>query len=208
MAAAGNRHLAVATLLVDRTPDLGPALAEAAGAGFLDLVKRLLARKASPDAVDRTDASALERAARAGHLDVVATLLDAGASVTVHGVAALHAAAGANAVDVVARLLGKGVPVDARDPSKSTPLLRAAGAGSVEVVALLLARGADPRAVDAEGRGYAVYMEARQSFYTAELDRLSRMRSAPIGAPALQAGLDALRARHAQIRERLAAAVR
>jgi hypothetical protein len=171
VAAAGNRHLADATLLVDRTPDLGPALAEAAGAGFLDLVKRLLARKASPDAVDRTDASALERAARAGHLDVVATLLDAGASVTV--TASRRYAPRARTPWTWSRVSRQGVPCRRAGPVEVHAAPERRGRGLVEVVALLLARGADPRAVDAEGRGYAVYMEVRQSFYTAELDRLA-----------------------------------
>ena len=108
--------------LVTRPLAAAPPLVEAARAGDLAAVERLLAAGADPDQHDRHRNTALIFAARDGHLAMARALVAAGASV--------------NWVD----------------GEKVTPLILAAHKNHPGVARLLLESGADPAARDKWGR--------------------------------------------------------
>lgn len=138
-----------------RRPLRADDLPQAAAAGDVDAVKRLLELQFPVDARDRQGATALLRACGAGHRDVAIALLDAGAASDVSaisGVTPLIAAVTARREALVALLLERGFPVDTRMPGDATALMIAAAMGYPEIVDALLTAGADVNANDAGGR--------------------------------------------------------
>lgn len=103
------------------------ALMTAAGEGYLDVARVLLAHNAQVNAANNEGESALHYAVRNNHAEIVALLLE-------------HEAV-----------------VDARNASGITPLMVAAWSGFDELVRQLLAAGADAEAVDEEGLNAAAY---------------------------------------------------
>ena len=144
----------VASLVVAasaQTTDSGTeALFSAIQRGAAAEVERLLARGASPNAVDPDGTSALMAAALFADADMLELLLKRGADPN------LRDKAGATAlmwavpdVGKVQRLLAHGANVNARSETERTALLVAASyPGTVSLLQLLLGRGADLRAQD------------------------------------------------------------
>jgi uncharacterized protein len=113
--ATRNGHLDVARTLVDRTPDLGPALVATAEAGALDLAERLRARgvdlvQSGPDAL----VAAADRPAMLARLLEWKVPVDARDG---RGATALLEAAGAGNVESARLLLARGADPAARTTS-------------------------------------------------------------------------------------------
>ena len=121
-------------------------LHEAAKAGDLDSVNHFLDDHAvAVDAKNEDEETPLHFAAQEGRLSVVATLIAAGANVTVksrYGSAPLHFAVYGDAA-VVATLIAAGAAVDVRDGDGWTALHHAAYGGYAAAVSALIAAGAD-----------------------------------------------------------------
>lgn len=132
-----------------RRDPLDRALFEAASAGNVVAIARLLDAGANVDAVIPGDGSPLIGAARAGRLDAVRLLLDHGADPDM-GVpgdgTALIVAAGEGDVDLVMLLLDRGASLDLVVPGDENALIRASGNGRLDVVRRLVSRGADVNA--------------------------------------------------------------
>lgn len=98
------------------------------------------------DATTAAGETALMLAALRGRLDWVQRLAQRGAALQRPGWSPLHyACSGPDGLDVARYLLEQGVPIDARSPNGSTPLMMAARYGSDETAEWLLKRGADVR---------------------------------------------------------------
>lgn len=125
------------------------ALIDAAGAGLLNRVEKLLAAGVPANSVDVDGNSPLICAAEEGHEDVVHLLLQHKADVLVRNVeseSALHVAAWNGHTAVVEALLaaGAGASVNQPGPSDETPLLLAADGGYVQVCALHASASCQP----------------------------------------------------------------
>jgi ankyrin repeat protein/ketosteroid isomerase-like protein len=124
----------------------------AAGHGFTDRVRRLLARGVDPEGRGSKHPiyqgrSPVQEAALAGHMDVVSLLVDAGASWEHDAVDELVATAMAGDRGTVQRLLGADPGVRQRAIERCPDqLARAAGQDSYEAVALLIELGFDVNA--------------------------------------------------------------
>ncbi|HEX7705193.1 MAG TPA: M56 family metallopeptidase [Thermoanaerobaculia bacterium] len=122
------------------------AIIEAAAAGDLDVIDRLLSIGVSPDTSVAGDGSPLIVAARNGRRDAVEHLLAKGASVN-HAVPGdgnpLIMAAARGHVDIVRLLLDRGADVERIVPGDENALITASSRGHADVVRLLIARGAD-----------------------------------------------------------------
>ncbi|HXE54701.1 MAG TPA: ankyrin repeat domain-containing protein [Tepidisphaeraceae bacterium] len=119
------------------------ALHEAARAGSVLLVQRLLTGGADPNAAGDYGSTPLHLACRSGKLDVVKLLLENGANPNAAsdaGVTPLHEAALAGDPQMVRLLLERGARADARDVRHRTPLDIASSRGYGDVAAIL--RGA------------------------------------------------------------------
>lgn len=195
----------VAALLAERTGDLDRAFAAALWGDLPAVAGLLLARGASPDALDELGRPALAAAARLPGDGALRRLIAAGADLARFGGAALGEAAAGGRPDLALLLLQQGVAVDARDEAGATALLRAAGAGQVEMVRWLLAAGADPGAIDAAGLGAEDYMTSATAVLVGEIE--SRRASRALKPTAhLEIELQDLETRFAEIRALLAAA--
>jgi ankyrin repeat protein len=130
-------------------------LHEAAFAGNLDEVKRLLEEGAVVDVPDPDGRTALMWASFNGHTAVDALLLEHGAAIDareVNGRTALMYASSGPFAGTVGLLLEKGADVNAQGTGEGfTALMTAAAEGQMEVVRVLLAYGADPDLEDVDG---------------------------------------------------------
>ena len=126
-----------------------PEIKEAAEAGDLATVRRLLESGENPDSAGRFGITPIVAAAEKGHTDVVRLLLESGADPDgkAFGHPAVNLAAYDGHAEVVSLLLGAGADVLV---AGSLALVVAAAEGHVEVVKLLLAAGLD---ADAPVRG-------------------------------------------------------
>lgn len=97
------------------------------------------------DAVNAAGETPLMMAALRGQVTWMRRLLERGAKPHHEGWSPIHYAATGPEPQAVALLLDRGVPIDARSPNGTTPLMMAARYGSERSVALLLQRGADAR---------------------------------------------------------------
>jgi ankyrin repeat protein len=130
-------------------------LIQAAEAGDMDAVQRLLRRGAEVDACDDCRWTAMMKAANNGHTAIVQLLLEHGADVNAQdkgGYTALMVAAANGYVDTVQLLLARGAHVDVQDQGMGwSALIWAAKEGEAEVVRQLLAAGAQRELRDSEG---------------------------------------------------------
>ena len=123
-----------------------PTLLDAAGAGSVKMVARLLEEGADPDGSPNVESFPLYAAAMAGHARIAQMLVEAGADTgrTVEGWSSLAAAVASSHDDVVSVLLDAGADINSREghPWRDTPLEIAVGSQSLSTVQLLLDRGA------------------------------------------------------------------
>jgi ankyrin repeat protein len=153
------------------------ALAVAAGAGNIEVLKALISSGASPTATDATGmATPLHHAAESNAAECAAALLAAGAdanAVDKRGASALHIAAARGSCEAIKALLAaEGIDAVRRDANGQTPydvavakgqtkaaallphpnaLIEAVKAGDPKRVQVLLRRGDDPAATDPNG---------------------------------------------------------
>ena len=138
--------------------DLTPTereLMEAAFAGELDAVERLVTEGTSVNTVDPAKHSPLMWAAFNGHTEVVAYLLQQGAKLDAtdeSGRTALMYASSGPYPETVEILLKKGAKVNVQGTLEGfTALMTAAAEGQLKVVQLLLKHGADRTLKDKDG---------------------------------------------------------
>jgi ankyrin repeat protein len=131
------------------------ALHEAAYAGNLEEVNRLLEEGIAVDVLDREGRTPLMWASFNGHTAVNALLLAKGAAINtreMNGRTALMYASSGPFAGTVGLLLEKGADVNLQGTAEGfTALMTAAAEGQVEVVRVLLAYGADPDLEDVDG---------------------------------------------------------
>ena len=144
--------LALAVLLTAgwTTPAEAP-VANAAQAGDVDSVRRLLSTGEDVDAAQGDGMTALHWSALRGDMELAELLVEAGAALDpvtrIGSHTPLHVAARAGQGDVVAFLASSGADVQARTDTDVTPLHLAASAGDVRAIDALVAAGAE---VDAQ----------------------------------------------------------
>jgi ankyrin repeat protein len=130
-------------------------LHEAAFAGNVEEVRRLLEEGTAVDVVDPEGRTALMWASFNGHTAVDALLLEKGAAVNAretNGRTALMYASSGPFAGTVGLLLEKGADANLQGSAEGfTALMTAAAEGQAEVVRVLLAYGADPDLEDVDG---------------------------------------------------------
>ncbi len=139
--------------------ELNAQLIEAAKAGNIEDVKRLLEQGAEVDAQDYYRETAMMWAARKGHLKIIEFLVGKGADVNArnnYGWTAIMNAAWRGRVDVVEFLANKGVDVNVKNYNGETALMKAAFWGNSDNVRLLAEHGADPGVKNDEGKTAAM----------------------------------------------------
>jgi len=136
------------------SPEIDP-LHEAAFAGNLEEVRRLLEEGVAVDVPDLEGRTPLMWASFNGHTAVNALLLENGAAINareVNGRTALMYASSGPFAETVELLLEKGAEVNTQGTAEGfTALMTAAAEGQVEVVRLLLAYGANLDLEDVDG---------------------------------------------------------
>jgi ankyrin repeat protein len=146
------------------SPQVEP-LHEAAFAGDLDEVRRLLEEGAAVDIPDGEGRTALMWASFNGHTSVNALLLEKGAAINTReatGRTALMYASSGPFAGTVELLLEKGAEVNLQGTAEGfTALMTAAAEGQVEVVRVLMEYGANPDLEDVDG-------DTAESFATQE----------------------------------------
>jgi ankyrin repeat protein len=192
-----------AGVLAEWTEHLDRAFVAAIAADAAPIALRLMARGASPNAVDADGRSALAASVRVGGSLLFTTLLERGADLTKFGAQTLLAAAEFGRTDLVQLLLERHVPVDSRDPRGATPLLLAAKNAHPETVELLLASGAERDPHDDFGLGLSDYMDIVPGLYEARIEFREQSR-AWRPTEELEIDLGHIRERRALIREMLA----
>jgi|TARA_Y100000310_G_scaffold271183_1_gene285566 cytohesin len=159
MLAAGNGHLNLVRLLLDRAANVN-ARSPAGDTALIDcfvpeISRMLLTRGSEVNVYGANGHSALSRAASSGDLSLVQDLLRHDAEIEPpggNGLAPLQTAAASDRIDVATFLLQRGANVNYRDRALGgTPLSDAATRASAEMVSLLLAHGADVRIVNERG---------------------------------------------------------
>jgi ankyrin repeat protein len=144
-----------ALLALSLSPALAGQIHDAARAGNLALVTKLIDEGAPLDARDGTRETPLIAAALAGQTAVVLDLLARGADADARndrGMTALHAAAFVGDGKAVEALIGAGIAVnDAENKFKVTPLIVAAEENHIGLVEDLIARGAGIEIIEAHG---------------------------------------------------------
>jgi ankyrin repeat protein len=148
-----------AQLALGLDPDAleGRALASAARAGRLEMLRLLLDAGADPNLGGAGNQTALA-AAVIHHQDAaVDLLLDRGAKAGGDPRSGVPPLLFALDVEIAERLLDAGAPVDARDARGGTALMGAVLIGDADLVDLLLERNADPDATDSAGRSALLY---------------------------------------------------
>jgi ankyrin repeat protein/beta-lactamase regulating signal transducer with metallopeptidase domain len=134
-----------------------PPLDQAAAAGDLEKVNKLLAQGADLNGKDKDGWTPLHHAAWNGRRDVAAVLIAKGANVNATNATnrtALHLAAAFGDRFVPELLLAKGANINARDEAGDTPLHVAAGFWCVneDLLELLIEKGADVNARNGTGQ--------------------------------------------------------
>lgn len=131
------------------------AIHDAARAGDLERVQKLVVQGADVNEKAVRDETALMLAALAGQGEIVNYLLQRGANIDARnasGMTTLHAAAYAGQTEIVSLLIAKGADVnDAANVYKVSPLHVASEENHLETVKLLLQKGADVSAVERHG---------------------------------------------------------
>ncbi|MCU0917678.1 MAG: ankyrin repeat domain-containing protein, partial [Planctomycetes bacterium] len=145
-------------------------LREAAATGNLDLLRRILARGASPGAINRTDPygyGPLQLAAQHGHCEALALLLDHGGDVNLRRGSSCNTplimAASYGRADCCRLLLDRGARASDTGyfgGTQHTALQCAAQSGHGEIVRLFLARGIGPN--EKEGSESALHRACRE----------------------------------------------
>jgi ankyrin repeat protein/beta-lactamase regulating signal transducer with metallopeptidase domain len=132
-------------------------LHQAAAAGDIEQVQKLLAQEADVNAKDKDGRTPLHSAARYARKDVVAALLAQGANINEvdgSGKTPLHLASSFGEKLVPELLLAQGAQIDARDKAGNTPLHAAADRPEVskDLLELLIAKGAGVKAINEAGQ--------------------------------------------------------
>jgi ankyrin repeat protein len=130
-------------------------LFDAANAGDLPTVERLLTGGAAVNAPGRNGETPLIIAALNGRQDIAALLLAHGADAQARnagGFTPLHAAAYSGSAPIALLLLAKGAALqDTSNKAHASPLMVAADEGRAEVAELFIVRGADLNTLDKDG---------------------------------------------------------
>ncbi len=155
LAAAYHRRRDILNVLVARGAAL--TLCEAAAAGEIDRVERLVQDGADLGAHSPDGWTALHLAAHFGHVQVAERLLDHGADVgarstNASGNTPLHAALAGRQSLTAGLLIGRGADVDAADAQGWRPLHLAAASDNLDALKALVAQGAGLTATNAEGQ--------------------------------------------------------
>lgn len=130
------------------------ALAHAAKAGHIGVMRFLLEHGAKIDAPGGNGATSLAVAALHRQVEAARMLVELGAAVDARDAlrrTPLHYAAMGNCAEIASLLLSRGANIEARDHEQNTPLLVAADEGGTAVAQVLIEAGADVRAEDQYG---------------------------------------------------------
>jgi ankyrin repeat protein len=155
LTAVYHRQKDIVNLLVARGATL--TLFEAAAAGEVERVERLLAGDAAVNAYSADGWTPLHLAAYFGHNVIVELLLAHGADVHAqsrnpNANTPLHAALAGNHKLIAGLLLGHGADVNAADAGGWRPLHLAAANDNLDAIKALIAQGADVSAANADGQ--------------------------------------------------------
>ena len=155
LAAVYHGQKEIANLLVARGAEM--TMFEAAAAGELERVERLIAGQAALDGYSADGWTPLHLAAFFGHAKVVELLLAHGAdpktvSTNSTGNTALHAALAGHHPFVAGLLIGAGADVNASDAAGWRPLHLAAANNHLDAMKALIAQGADVTAANSQGQ--------------------------------------------------------
>jgi hypothetical protein len=170
------------------------AILDAAIAGRLEKVKRMLELNPGLIRADERGDSPLHRAVRGGHTDLVQFLLGRNCDLDAcdpAGRTPLHWAAATGREDLVGMLIDRGSDVNARNESRlpqrrgKTPLHEAAGANAASdsaipaTIEVLLAHGADTAVKDVQGNTPLDIAQARKR--TTVVNLLKKAQGGPTG---------------------------
>jgi ankyrin repeat protein len=159
---------------------------DAAGAGKVEALRRLLAEGADVNGKSDTGATPLHAAAAWGHRDIAELLLSKGADVDAkdwNGMTPLHFAANGDHKNLSVLLLEKGAAVNAKALNGWTPLHVAAVWGHTSVAMVLIARGADVNA-RADGSALGLRVTETASRCHKDISSLLKKKGAGVGAKA------------------------
>lgn len=131
--------------------------------GHLELVKLLIARKASVTRQSPQGDTALKFAALKGHLAVAQLLLAHGGQINPPGWTPLHYAAFEGRAEMVKLLLSKGANKDALAPNGYSPLMLAARGDHLEAARQLLYADADVSVKSPDGKTALAIAKAKKS---------------------------------------------
>jgi len=155
LAAVYRGHKDIVNLLVARGAEM--TIFEAAAAGEIERVERLMANGAALNGTSADGWTPLHLASFFGHARIVELLLAHGADATAvstnsTGNTALHAALAGHHPFVAGLLLGAGSDVNASDAAGWRPLHLAAANNSLDAMKTLIAQGADVTAANMQGQ--------------------------------------------------------
>lgn len=125
---------------------MDPTLFDAASAGYIAVVRRLLERGADVNGKNEAGETALHLAAQNDRCNVIELLLERGADVNAKNKldeTALHSATRYDKLSSVQLLLHNGADINARNSFGQTAIHQAAKSGYNKVIELLLNQGAD-----------------------------------------------------------------